>query len=125
MDLAQLDSRVGLGSDIKSGGYPSAVRFEEDSAFYSAWVGVEMRQVRVILGTWGPLTRLSAPDLDLVAEGPDFPQAWDAFLEKVGTRQDSPWLIFDVGPTRPEEISEGLDVPEDEIWSESLDGGEI
>jgi len=71
----------------------------------------------VVIGELGPVVRLSAPDIDLTVEGKNFEDAWPRFLNIVKEREDSAWLTLDVGPTRPEEISAGLNVPEDEDWT--------
>jgi hypothetical protein len=84
----------------------------------------ERRQtIRVILGQLGRLVRMSAPEINIVAEGSSPEQAWAKFLEEINKRFEpdvSAWLIFDVGPTRHEEIAEGLNAPEDEDWSEPV-----
>jgi len=77
--------------------------------------------VRVVLGQLGGLIRMSATEINIVAEGSSPEQAWAKFLQQVRMRNDSAWLSFDVGPTRQEEIAEGLNAPEDEDWSEPVD----
>ena len=80
------------------------------------------RIVRGILGRWGPLWRVSAPTLDIVAEGQSLTDAWVRFLHAMHARKDHVWYSFDIGFTRPEEISQALDAPEDESWNERLSG---
>jgi len=77
--------------------------------------------IRVILGQLGGLVRMSAPEIGIVAEGSRPEEAWAKFLQEVRKRDDSAWLSFDVGPTRQEEIAEGLNAPEDEDWSEPVE----
>ena len=119
MSLASLDSRVGLGSDISRGRHFAEPWAEIRSGLGDQWV--EMRQVRVVVGNWGPRVRLSAPELRILVDGPSFPEAWAEFVSVVRARPDSAWLSFDVGYTRAEEISAGLDAPEDEVWAEPVD----
>ena len=83
--------------------------------------------VRVILGQLGEFVRISAPEFDVVTEGSTPMEAWLKFLDEIGERfrpDENAWLSFDVGPTRPDEIAEGLNAPEDEDWSELLDDTE-
>lgn len=80
--------------------------------------------IRVILGQLGGLVRMSAPEINIVAEGSSPEQAWATFLQQVRKRDDSAWLSFDVGPTRKEEIAEGLNAQEDEDWSQLLNNTE-
>jgi hypothetical protein len=84
-----------------------------------------IQTVRVIVGKLGSLVRMSAHELDMVVEGETRDEAWREFLQAVGKRDDGAWLTFDVGPTRPEEIAEGLNVPEDEDWAEPVEGAEM
>ena len=79
-----------------------------------------IRTVRVVLGRLGSTVRLSAHDLGVVVDGDTIEQAWDHFLRAVGGRDDAAWLMFDVGPTRPEEVDAGIDASEDEDWSEPV-----
>lgn len=109
--LTELDSRACLGTDIERSRYPDAP--DDVYVIYPARV-----VVRVILGEFGNVTRLSAPEIGIVAEGADYGAAWTAFLDEARKRDDAAWLTFDVGPTRREEIEKGLDAPEDEEWSE-------
>lgn len=122
MSLASLDSRVDFGTDLQRSSYPKAPTIIETSAVAKSYPC--MRRVRVILAELGPVTRMSAPDLDIVTEGSNRVETWAKFLEEIRKRDDSAWLTFDVGPTRPEEITEGLNAPEDEDWSEVVDGAE-
>ena len=122
MSLASLDSRIDFGTDLQRSTYPKAptnIETSEMTKFYPC-----SRSVRVILAELGPVARMSAPDLNIVTEGSNREQAWVRFLGEI-TKQfepnDSAWFIFDVGPTRREEIAEGLNVPEDEDWSEPID----
>jgi hypothetical protein len=119
--LANLDSRIGDGTDI---GFGIETR---DSIYQSISTSAitstpsisypTQRKVRVIIGFLGPMIRLSAKDLNLMVEGTNFIEAWSSFRELVYKREDSPFLTFDVDRLRPEEISQALDVPEDEDWS--------
>ena len=119
MTLAELDSRTFLGTDIKYSHYPDRPSSIEVSIIYPP-----RQKVRVILGELGDIVRMSAPELNIVTEGSNRVETWAKFLEKIRKRDDSAWLTFDVGPTRPEEITEGLNAPEDEDWSEVVDGAE-
>jgi hypothetical protein len=76
----------------------------------------ERQTVRVILGQFGEVVRLSAPEIGVVAEGQDPDEAWAKFLVEISKREDSASLSFDVGPTRRDEIVRGLNAPEDEDW---------
>lgn len=119
MSLAHLDSRAALGSDIDRRRYDVRTELEEGSSLGGPWI--EMRQIRVVLGKLGPVVRLSAPQLDLAADGLDFDEAWATFLQLVADRSDSSWLTFDVGPLRDDEALQALDAPEDELWSHGPD----
>jgi hypothetical protein len=90
----------------------------------SLYVLASRKTVRVITGKLGPLVRISAPEFDIIAEGLNQKEAWETFLNKIRNRDDCAWLAFDVGPTRCEEIEEGLNAPEDEDWSEPITGTE-
>jgi hypothetical protein len=72
--------------------------------------------VRVILGHFGEVVRLSAPEISVVTEGQNPDEAWAKFLIEISKREDSASLSFDVGPTRRDEIIQGLNAPEDEDW---------
>lgn len=85
-------------------------------------LSAERQTVRVILGRFGQVVRLSAPEIGVVAEGQDPDDAWTKFLVEVSKREDSASLSFDVGPTRTGEIAAGLDAPEDEDWAELAEG---
>ncbi|MDM8005515.1 MAG: hypothetical protein QUV05_05115 [Phycisphaerae bacterium] len=115
MKSAFLDSRVAMGSDIvrRAHGYPTDLA--EGSSLGDAWI--EMRQIRVLVGQWGPAVRLSAPELDLVVDGQDFTEAWAAFLRDVTRRSDSAWLTFDVGSLREKELHLAMDASEEETWA--------
>jgi hypothetical protein len=128
MSLASLDSRVDFGTDfpdLRRSTYPKASTSIETSAmpkFYPC-----SRCVRVVLAELGPVIRMSAPDLNIVTEGSSREQVWVKFLEEITKHfdpGDSAWFVFDVGPTRPEEIAEGLNAPEDEDWSEPVNDAE-
>lgn len=112
-----LDSRASLGSDIvrESRG---ASRLAEASTWAGDWSTV--RSVRVVLGKLGASYRLSAPVLNVVQEAPTIEEAWKAFLAAVRLRDDAANLTFDVGPTRPDEIDQGLDAPEFEDWAQDI-----
>ena len=122
MTLTCLHSRAALGSDIVRAKCDVSNEFEETSSLGGQWI--EMQQVRVVLGKWGDLVRLSAPELDMTTDGIDFNEAWDKFLHLVTQLQNSSWLTFDVGPLRDNEISEALNAPEDERWNETSNEGE-
>jgi hypothetical protein len=93
--------------------------FEEKATVEDGYTIYPSRQqVRVIIGEFGTIVRMSAPSLDIVSEGSSRNEAWTKFLEEIRRRDDAAWLTFDVGPTRHEEIAEGLNAPEDEDWSE-------
>jgi len=77
--------------------------------------------VRVIIGRFGQAYKISAPKIDIVTEGRNPDEAWANFLVEISKREDSASLSFDIGPTRLEEIEEGLNAPEDEDWSETID----
>lgn len=122
MGLAYLDSRIGYGTDIERLTYPPIPGSTEAPIAISLY---PLKQdIRVIVGQLGHAVRMSAPDLDIVVEGIDGVEAWTKFLEEIKKRDDSAWLSFDVGPTRREEIEEGLNAPEDEDWSELSDSDE-
>ena len=115
MSRFMLDSRMGLGTDQhRLAPLPSP--YAETTMYVSEYFLA--RTVRVVLGHLGDFFRFSAPELDVVAEGETISRAWDNFLGAVKARDDAGWLMFDVGPTRPEEIAVGLDAPEDEDWAE-------
>ena len=81
-------------------------------------LSAERRTVRVILGRFGKVVRLSAPEIDVVTEGQSPDDAWAKFLGEISKREDSASLSVDVGPTRRDEIIQGLNTPEDEDWDE-------
>jgi hypothetical protein len=116
MTLIGLDSRASLGTDIEHTYYP------EDHGSAVVYVPYPKRQtVRVILAQLEGLFRMSAPEINIVTEGSRLEEAWAKFLKEVRKRYDSAWLMFDVGPTRQEEIAEGLNAPEDEDLSEPVE----
>jgi hypothetical protein len=122
MSLANLDSRIGYGTDIERLIYPLIPGSIETPVSISLY---PLKQdIRVIVGQLGHTVRMSAPDLDIVVEGANREQAWTNFLEEIKKREDSAWLSFDVGPTRREEIQEGLNAPEDEDWSEVINSND-
>lgn len=87
-----------------------------------------LRTVRVILGQLGQLVRMSAPEVDIVTEGSTPEEAWLKFREEIEERfgaEERIWFSFDIGPTRREEIAEGLNAPEDEEWPELSEENEI
>jgi hypothetical protein len=119
MILTALDSRTFLGTDIEYSHYPDSPSSVEASILYPP-----RQTVRVILAELDQFVRMSAPELDIVTEGTNRQEAWSKFLEEITRRfepGESAWLRFDVGPTRPEEIAEGLNAPEDENWSEMVE----
>jgi len=119
MALIELDSRTLLGTDIEYSHYPDRPFGVETCILYPP-----RQKVRVILGELGDIVRMSAPDLDIVTEGSNRDEAWAKFLDELRRRfvpDESAWLTFDVGPTRREEIAQGLDAPEDEDWAEPVD----
>jgi hypothetical protein len=122
VQLAELDSRSSLGSDVNRMVSQTWRRncarpaLREVSALSAAWI--ELTQVRVIVARLGPCVRVSAPALDVSVDDTSLEGAWRSFLDRVSQRIDSPWLSLDVGPTRPEEITEGLDADPDEAWRE-------
>lgn len=122
MRLADLDSRSSLGSDVDRIGRLNWQRdygrgsLDEVSALSASWIAP--RQIRVVVARLGEAVRLSAPALDVVVQQATFNDAWRSFLDLVSKRADSPWLAFEVGPTRRDEIAAGLDVDPDECWAE-------
>ncbi|MFA5251233.1 MAG: hypothetical protein WC454_01435 [Phycisphaerae bacterium] len=76
--------------------------------------------VRVILGRFGKICRMSAPKINVVTEGSSPDEAWANFLAEVRKRSDADLLTFDIGPTNRDEIMDGLNISEDEDWSESI-----
>ena len=76
--------------------------------------------VRVILGRFGKICRMSAPKINVVTEGSSPDEAWANFLTEVRKRSDADLLTFDIGPTTHDEIMDGLNISEDEDWSESI-----
>ena len=119
MIARNLDSRASLGSDLERRA-SSRDEYVETSTYVGDCFAV--RTIRVVLGRLGDMFRFSAQELDIVAEGDSIEEAWDAFLGAVGQRDDAAWLTFDVGPTRPHEVDDGLDASEDEDWAEPYGG---
>jgi hypothetical protein len=113
MTLTDFDSRTLSGTDIEYPRYSDGPTVGEGYTIYPS-----RQQVRVIIGEFGSIVRMSAPSLDIVCEGSNRDEVWIKFLEEIRRRDDAAWLTFDVGPTRQEEIAEGLDAPENEDWSE-------
>jgi hypothetical protein len=118
MNLTYLDSRADLGTDL--------VRLFGLSCWSDAlkeFVAIypPNKHIRVITGKLGSTIRMSAPSLNIVVDGANQQEVWEKFVNTVRQRSDSDWLTFDVGPTRAEEIQEGLDAPEDEEWPEMSD----
>lgn len=122
MILTGLDSRASLGTDIERTYYP----YPEDPNGAVVYIPYPKRQtVRVVLAQLGgQLVRMSAPEIGIIVEGSTAEEAWTRFLKEARKRDDSAWLSFDVGPTRQEEIAEGLNAPEDEDWSQMLNNAE-
>lgn len=118
MNPVSFDSRLGLGTD-QDRRAPVGSPYVETSSCVPESVG--WTTIRVVLGHLGDAYRFSAASVDIIAEGTTIGQAWDQFLARVRARDDAAWLTFDVGPTRPHEVSAGLDAPEDEDWAEPAD----
>ncbi|MCP4711646.1 MAG: hypothetical protein GY869_23760 [Planctomycetes bacterium] len=122
MRLANWDSRaIWGGTDIKRLSYPSPQPIETSALIEQIPI---IRVIRVVVGNFGSFYRLSAPDLDMVVDDESFEQAWSEFLSNVRERKDGACLTFDVAPTRPEEVAEGLNASEVEDWSGVMDGDE-
>jgi hypothetical protein len=119
MTLTDFDSRTLSGTDIEYPRYSDGPTVGEGYTIYPS-----RQQVRVIIGEFGSIVRMSAPSLDIVCEGSSRNEVWTKFLGEIRRRDDAAWLTFDVGPTRREEIAEGLNAPENEDWSESTEGVE-
>jgi len=122
MRLTEFDSRTLLGTDIEYSCYPHIPSGIESSILYP-----QRQLVRVIVGEFDQLVRMSAPELEIVTEGSSRQEAWSKFLEEIRSRFEpdkSAWFRFDVGPTRCEEIAKGLNAPEDEDWSELAESDE-
>jgi hypothetical protein len=118
MSLAHLDSRIGYGTDIERFIYPPVPGSVDTPGAVHLYP--LKQEIRVIVGQLGHMVRMSAPDLDIVVEGANRGEAWALFLDETKKRDDGAWLSFDVGPTRRDEIEEGLNAPEDEDWSERV-----
>jgi hypothetical protein len=80
--------------------------------------------VRVIVGRFGKICKMSAPKIGIATEGLSPDEAWTNFLAEVRKRDDADLLTFDIGPTSHDEIMDGLNIPEDEDWSEPLNESE-
>jgi hypothetical protein len=109
--------------------YPPEIQYYNFNSFYipSQYVMMqsERRQaIRVILGRFGGFVKMSAPKINIVVDGLTVDEAWTKFLKEIQTIDEEDWLEFDIGPTRPEEIAEGLNAPEDEDWSEFIEDTE-
>lgn len=115
MILNKLDSRENSGTDLEKSHYPS-----KSDSFRIFRIYPQRETVRVIVGKLGDVVRFSAPRLNIVSQAANKEQAWTKFLAEARKREDSVWLRFDVGPTRPEEMEKGLNAPEDEDWSEQI-----
>ncbi len=115
MILPLLDSRSCLGSDIHR-----RARSREPDQESSSYVGdsFTLHVIRVVVAQLGAIYRISAPELAVFVEADTFRETWCKFLETVRLRDDAAWLLFDVGPTRREEIDAGLESMEDEDWAE-------
>jgi len=120
MDLTLLDSRAALGTDRVTSRRGGSAWSELTTARHFSTV--QPRVVRVIIGRLGESVRLSAPALGIVVDAADSHKAWEEFLASVTGLPGREWLSFDLGPTRAEEICEGLDAPEDEVWKDSVGG---
>ncbi len=121
MNLTYLDSRTNLGTDLISllGLSCWSDTLKEFVAIYPS-----NKHIRVIIGNLGSTIRMSAPSLNITVDGTTQQEVWEKFLNVIKNRDDSAWLTFDVGPTRAEEIQEGLDAPEDEEWSDMSENSE-
>jgi len=115
MIAQSFDSRSSLGTDVFRPWARDAAR--ETSHVFA-------RVIRVVIGRLGSIVRLSAADLDIVADGATWEEAWGEFVGAVRQRDDVSWLSFDVGPLRPNEVESALDAPEDESWAEPADEDE-
>ena len=114
MSLTELDSRTSLGTDIERVRYPDYPKSE-------CTIYPKPQAVRVFFGNLGHVLRMSAPKLDIAVEASSKEEVWAKFLCEARKRDDSAWLTFDVGPTRREEIADGLNASEDENWCESCE----
>jgi hypothetical protein len=124
MELAELDSRTGLGTDRVA--RRTFSDWQEPGASSYVVSGV-LRSVRVITGHVGDVVRFSAPELGVIADGRDASEAWRGFIETVNDRFEAErraWFAYDVGPTRPEEVAAALGAPEDEYWDNLLGADE-
>jgi hypothetical protein len=123
MSLSYLDSRLKYGTDVVERlTYPLTPGSEELPESIKLYP--PKQEVRVIVGELGHTIRMSAPSLNITIDGTTPQEVWEKFLKVVKTRDDSAWLTFDVGPTRTEEIQEGLDAPENEEWPEMSEDSE-
>lgn len=119
MSLMQLDSRNLLGTDTEYSNYRDYPADIDGCSRYPT-----TRRIRIIIGRLNNIIRMSAPAIDIVAEGTNQNEAWINFLCEAKKCEDSDWFIFDIGPTKREEIEEGLNVSEDEDWSEAIEYAE-
>lgn len=78
------------------------------------------KTIRVILGRFGQTYKMSAPKKGVITEGQSPDEAWAKFLVEISKLEDVALLTLDVGPTRREEIFQGLNAPEDEDWDEMV-----
>jgi len=120
MTLTALDSRSISGTDIERSCYLDAPTISSGCIM----VYPKRQTIRVILAQFGKIVQMSAPEIDIVVEGHSRDEVWARFLASARKRDDSAWLTFDVGPTRREEISLGLNAPDDEDWSGLISDGE-
>ena len=105
--------------------YPPVSQYYDFNCFYipSQYVITpqeKCKRIRVILSSFGKSFRMSAPEIDIIVEGATANEAWTEFLKEARKLNKTNWLEFDIGPTRPEEISEGLNASENEDWSETV-----
>jgi hypothetical protein len=121
MNLTYLDSRTDLGTDLIS---LFGLSRWSDALKEFVVIYPPNKHIRVIIGKLGSTIRISAPSLNITIDGTTQQEVWEKFLNVIKRRDDSAWLTFDVGPTRAEEIQEGLDAPEDEEWPEMSDNSE-
>jgi hypothetical protein len=90
----------------------------------NGWYRKGKKVIRVILGRLGEIYRMSAPKIGIATEGSNIAEAWKTFFDEINKRKDYANLTFDVGPTRRDEIAEGLNISEDEDWSDTLSESE-
>lgn len=105
--------------------YPQESQYYNFNCFYlpSRYVTAPQERsktIRVISGMFGKFVRMSAPEIGIIADGSTVEEAWTVFLKEAQKINETDWLAFDIGPTRPEEIADGLNIPENEDWSAPL-----